>query len=98
MMKNPQKRCLRATNCHRIINFRNHSSANICLTCKSILKVNEKKSTTCTKTSPLANITNSHGHTYKSKEVLNSTDHNENVNSCIIDIPSSRKFLTKLLM
>ncbi|CAG2220717.1 unnamed protein product [Mytilus edulis] len=88
------KKVFRAMNCHRIINFRNYSSVYICSTCKSILKINKKKSTTCTETSPLAHISNSHGYTActdTSKKVLN-----ENVNTCTDKtIPSSMTNLHK---
>ncbi|CAG2254808.1 unnamed protein product [Mytilus edulis] len=72
----------------------NYSSVYICSTCKSILKINKKKSTTCTETSPLAHISNSHGYTActdTSKKVLN-----ENVNTCTDKtIPSSMTNLHK---
>ncbi|CAG2190200.1 unnamed protein product [Mytilus edulis] len=92
--ENSTKKVFRVMNCQRIINFRNHPSANICLTCKSTLKINKNKLMTCTKTSPLAHISNSHGYTActdTSKKVLN-----ENVNTCTDKtIPSSMTKLNK---
>ncbi|CAC5370343.1 unnamed protein product [Mytilus coruscus] len=56
------------------------------------MKVNEKKSLTYTKTSPVANITNSYAHTDKGKEVFNSTFPNENGHTCTDKtIPSDMK-------